>query len=301
MAVPRRAAVIKRMRQPVNVSTLISPPVSPERNAIHGVGVGLRSLHFQDVLNTEHGIPWFEILTDNYLVDGGPLLYHLDAISQRTPIVMHGVGLSLGSTDPINSHYLNKVRDLIARVQPVYVSDHLCWVSVDGAYLHELLPLPYTDDVINHVSERIKQVQDSLGRQILIENVSSYLTYQQSTMPEWEFINKIAAKADCGILLDVNNIYVSAINHDFNPITYLQAIEPARVKQFHIAGFEDCGQYLLDNHGGAVASPVWTLYRQAVQQFGSIPTLLEWDNHMPSFSMLSAEAAKAQKIMDECV
>lgn len=298
MAVPQLAATRKPTNRLVNFK-LNCLPISPERNSIHGVGVGLRSLHFKDVIESSHSIPWFEILSDNYLVEGGPLLFHLDKIAAQTPLVMHGVGLSLGSTDPINTDYLEKLRRLMQRISPVYVSDHLCWISVNGHYLHELLPLPYTEDVIRHVSERIKGVQDSLGRQILIENVSSYLSYQQSDMPEWDFLNSVAARADCGILLDINNIYVSARNHHFAPESYLLAIDTQRVKQFHLAGFDDRGHYLLDSHGGQVASSVWTLYRQALQHFGPVPTLLEWDNAIPSFAELAAEAAKAQAIMDE--
>lgn len=266
---------------------------------LQGVGLGLRPSHYKDLLSQPTNLPWLEILGDNYLVDGGPLLDKLDQIKQLYPLAMHCVGMSLGSTDPLNWAYLQCLKSLAERSQAVLISDHLCWVSAQQQNLHELLPLPYTEEAITHVATRINQVQDFLGRQILIENVSSYLSYKDSSMPEWEFLNAVATEADCLILLDINNIYVSARNHGFAAEDYLQAVDRQRVAQFHLAGYEDCNSYYLDSHGTAVHPPVWELYRQALNLFGAVPTLLERDNDIPSYTNLLSEVQQAQSIMDE--
>ncbi|MBI3801592.1 MAG: DUF692 domain-containing protein, partial [Deltaproteobacteria bacterium] len=212
------------------------------------------------------------------------------------PLVLHGVSLSLGSTDPLNIPYLDDLQVLIRRFEPAWVSDHLCWGSVGGHYAHDLLPLPYTEEALVHVVERVQAIQDRLGRQILIENVSSYLTFSASTMPEWEFLAEIAERADCGILLDVNNIYVSAANHGFAAEQYIAGVPADRVGQIHLAGHSDMGTYLFDTHDGPVISPVWELYRLAVRRCGRVSTLIEWDDKIPAFDILCAEAERARAI-----
>lgn len=277
--------------------TLSTDPLP--RRQFADVGVGLRAQHFQDIVANPPDIPWFEILADNYLTAGGPALRYLDDIVQQYPVAMHSVAMSLGSTDELNWDYLGQLKQLMQRVEPVVVSDHLCWVSVQQEYLHELMPLPYNEVAVNHVAERIARVQDFFGRQILIENLSSYFTYSQSTMTEWEFYVAVAEQADCLMLLDINNIYVSSRNHQFDPETYLNYIPPERVRQCHLAGFEDRGDYLLDTHGEPIHAPVWALYEKAMQRFGPKPTLIEWDNNIPELPVLLAEAQHAQKIIDE--
>ena len=208
------------------------------------------------------------------------------------------MSLSLGSTDPLNDAYLRDLQTLIHRFEPAWVSDHLCWGSVGGHYAHDLLPLPYTEEALQHVAERVRAVQDRLGRQILLENVSSYLTFSHSTMPEWTFLAEVAERADCGILLDVNNVYVSAINHGFNPAEYLTALPAERIGQIHLAGHSDQGTHLLDTHAGPVSAPVWDLYRLALRCYGRVSTLIEWDERIPEFEELCAEAERARAV--EC-
>ncbi len=266
---------------------------------IHGAGVGLRSSHYSYVIANHPPVPWFEILTDNYLIEGGSPLHNLMRIRQDYPMAMHSVGMSLGSTDPLNKDYLHKIKQLADLIQPSVISDHLCWTSIDNQCLHELLPLPYTEEAITHVVQRIKEVQDHLEQPILIENVSSYLTYKSSQINEWEFINTIAEQANCYILLDINNIFVSAQNHNFAPTDYLQGIAIDRVKQFHLAGYTDLQTHLLDTHSDKVHPPVWELYKTALKRFGPVPTLLEWDKEIPEFAALLQEMQSAQHFMDE--
>ncbi len=271
-------------------STLWQAPIA-------GVGMGLRACHYAYILSHLPAIPWFEVLTENYLVKGGMVKERLRQIRAHYPIVLHGVGLSLGSVDPLNSRYLQQLKQLIIEFQPAYISDHLCWVSFAQQYFHELLPLPYTEEAIQHVVERITAVQDFLGQQILIENVSSYFSYEISELSEWEFINAIAQRADCFILLDINNIFVSAHNNGFDPAHYLQAIDKRRVKQIHLAGFSDFETHLLDTHGAVVSTEVWQLYAMALRSLGNIPTCIEWDNDIPEFPELLREVHKAQQLM----
>jgi len=268
------------------------------RNPLSGVGVGLRTPHYQYVEQQQPDIPWFEILIDNYLVDGGEPLQHLTNVRENYPVTFHGVGMSLGSTDPLNMDYLKSLRDMIKRFEPLQVSDHLAWVSTQKTYLHELLPLPYTEEAIAHISNRIQQVQDYLGQRILVENVSSYMQYHDSACTEWEFLNEIVQRADCDLLLDINNIYVSAINHHFDAQDYLDAIPVAQVREMHLAGYEDHGTHLLDSHSQPVHQPVWDLYQQALQRIGPVPTLIEWDQDIPEFDVLKKEAGRAQDIYD---
>jgi uncharacterized protein (UPF0276 family) len=265
-----------------------------------GFGLGLRTPHYEAVLNEPHAIDWLEIITENYLVPGGKPLDYLERIRERFPMVMHGVSLSIGSTDPIDTDYLAGVRALAARIEPHWISDHLCWTGIDGRNLHDLLPLPYTEEALALVVARVGQIQDALGRQILLENVSSYLAFHESDMSEWEFLREVAARADCAILLDINNIYVSSVNHGFDALTYLQAIPTDRVRQFHLAGHSDLGGHLIDTHDHPIVEPVWNLYRAAVAQFGAVPTMIERDDNIPALSELVAELQIARDLCRSC-
>lgn len=261
-----------------------------------GFGIGLRTVHYREVLETGPEVDWFEVITENFLVDGGKPLYVLERVRERYPVVFHGVSLSIGSVDPLSSDYLRRWRDLIRRFEPVWVSDHLCWTGVDGRNAHDLLPLPYTEEALRHVVGRVREVQDFLGQQILLENVSSYLTYRDSTMTEWEFLAAVAEEADCGILLDVNNVYVSAVNHGFSAAEYIRSVPRDRVGQFHLAGHSDHGTHLLDTHDHPVCDEVWALYDLAVRRFGPQATLIEWDEHIPPLSRLIREAQTARAV-----
>ena len=261
-----------------------------------GFGLGLRTDHFQDVLQDRPNIDWFEIVSENFFVAGGKPKYFLHAIREQYPMVMHGVSLSVGSTDPLNMDYLKNLKTLANEVQPKWISDHLCWTGVDQTNSHDLLPLPYNEEAIKHVVERVKQTQDYLGQQILLENVSSYLTYKNSTMSEWEFLSAVAQASDCYILLDINNIYVSARNHGFNAEDYLNAIDPKRVCQFHLAGHSDYGDYVIDTHDNDISDPVWELYKKALRRFGAISTMIERDDNIPSLAKLQLELTQAKDI-----
>ncbi|MDY6806123.1 MAG: DUF692 domain-containing protein [Cyanobacteriota bacterium] len=265
--------------------------------SIQGAGVGLRPPHYQDILNQKPTVPWFEVLSDNYLSPGGLPLYYLERVRQDYPVTLHGVGMSLGSTDPLNLQYLARLKGLAKRVEPAHISDHLASISVGGHYLNDLVPLLYTEKESDRLAERILQAQDFLGCRILIENPSPYITFTDSTMTEWEFIREVVGKADCYLLLDVNNVYVSAKNHGFDPLQYLDAIPPNRVKEIHLAGYEEKEDYLFDTHGYPVHPPVWELYREAIARFGPVPTLIEWDTDIPAFEVLVAEANKAEEIL----
>lgn len=266
-----------------------------------GMGLGLRSDHYQSILEHSPRVDWFEILTENYLFEGGNPLYYLDKIRENYPLVMHGVSLSIGSLDPINFDYLKKVKDLAARIQPQWISDHLCWTGIAQRNIHDLLPLPYTEMAIRHVVERIRRVQDFYQQQILLENVSSYITYKDSEMSEWEFLSEIANQADCLILLDINNIYVSAYNHGFNPETYLHHIPVNRVQQFHLAGHLNCGDYIVDTHDHPIIPEVWGLYAKAVARFGDVATMIERDDQIPPFEDLWHELIHAKTIKEHCL
>ncbi len=261
-----------------------------------GFGLGLRTDHYATILEDKPLIDWFEILTENYLVAGGKPLYFLDQIAEHYPIVMHGVSLSIGSTDPIDWEYLSQVKNLANRVRPKWISDHLCWTGIQGKNTHDLLPLPYTEEAIIHVADRIKQVQDFLNQQILIENVSSYLTYNESSLTEWDFLKEISERADCLILLDVNNIYVSSVNHEFNPLDYIAAIPPERIYQIHLAGHSNMGDYIIDTHDDAIVDPVWDLYAATIRKVGLVSTMIERDDNIPSLSVLLSELDRARKI-----
>ncbi len=264
-----------------------------------GFGLGLRTDHFQDVLQDKPEIDWFEIVSENFFVAGGKPKYYLHAIRELYPMVMHGVSLSIGSTDPLNMEYLKNLKTLINEVQPKWVSDHLCWTGVDNTNSHDLLPLPYNEEAVKHVVARVKQTQDYLGQAILLENVSSYLTYKNSTMTEWEFLSQVAKDSDCYILLDINNIYVSARNHGFKAQDYLNAVDPERVCQFHLAGHSDYGDYVIDTHDNDICDSVWALYEKALQRFGPISTMIERDDNIPSLQTLQAELTQAKQIAEK--
>ena len=268
-----------------------------------GTGVGLRPPHYDAILSGRPTSGWFEVITENYLGLGGRFggrpLHTLEQIRERFPVVFHGVSLSIGSVDPLDETYLSRVKSLAERFSPAWVSDHLCWTGVGGDNLHDLLPLPYTEEALEHVVERVKRVQDFLGRRLVLENVSTYVTYRHSTIPEWDFLAEIARRADCGILLDVNNVYVSARNHGFDPLTYFDALPAERIAQYHLAGHSDADGFLSDTHDHEVCDDVWRLYREALRRFGNVSTLLEWDDNLPDFARVEEEAQHAVRVQEE--
>lgn len=272
------------------------------KNTRLGFGLGLRPDHYSAILDATPSsldpLSWFEIITENYLIPGGKPLYFLDQIKERYPMVMHGVSMSIGSTDPINWDYLQQVKNLTKRVNPLWVSDHLCWTGVNGINMHDLLPLPYTHETIEHVVSRIKTIQDFLERPLVFENVSSYVTFKASTLTEWDFVKTIAIEANCKILLDINNIYVSGFNHGFNPFDYLNAIPKDRVQQFHLAGHSHNGDHIIDTHDAPVIEEVWTLYQAALDRFGPIPTMIERDDNIPPLSELLQELTHAKTLAE---
>lgn len=263
-----------------------------------GFGVGLRRPHYAHILKRQPKIDWFEIVSENFMVAGGRPLEVLDSVRANYPVVMHGVSMSIGSTDPLDLPYLRGLHALARRAEPAWVSDHLCWSGVGGHRLHDLLPLPHNEETVRHVAARIRRVQDILGRYILIENVSRYLTFRDSTMTEWEFVRAVAEEADCGILLDINNIFVNAFNHRFSAEVYIDSVPPERVVQFHLAGHSDHGDYLLDSHDHPIRDEVWMLYERAVRRFGAVSTLIEWDDNIPAFPVLAAAAERARHIYE---
>ena len=262
-----------------------------------GLGVGLRTTHFPYILKNHPPVDWFEIITENFMDSGGRPRYVLEQIAERYPVVMHGVSMSIGSTDPLNFEYLTKLKKLADAVKPRWVSDHLCWTGVAGLNAHDLLPIPLNEESLAHVTARVRTVQDFLGRPLVLENPSTYVTFADSTMPEWEFLTRLAEDADCGLLLDVNNVFVSAVNHDFDPKEYIRNVPHKRVVQFHLAGHTDCGTHRIDTHDGEVIDPVWELYRQAHRLTGGASTLLEWDAKIPEFPVVHAEVLKAKEYM----
>jgi uncharacterized protein (UPF0276 family) len=260
-------------------------------------GIGLRAVHYSELLNSLPSIGWLEAHSENYFGEGGRALHYLEQLRSHYPLSLHGVGLGIGSSDPLNKQHLKKLKNIVKRFEPDLVSEHLCWNASEGMYLNDLLPLPYTEEALNHTVSRIQHVQEYLGREILIENVSSYLEYKCSTIPEWEFITAIARQSGCKILLDINNIYVNAQNHDFDPYEYLRAIPADKVAEIHLAGFEMREDILVDTHSRPICDAVWTLYADTMATMGPRPTLIEWDNDIPSLTNLLAEATKANQIL----
>lgn len=263
---------------------------------LSGFGLGLRPRHYEAVLRTRPRVDWFEALTENYMIPGGRPLHYLDRIRERYPVVLHGVSLSIGSADPLDRGYLAQLKALAARVQPAWISDHLCWTGVDGRNLHDLMPLPYTEEALRHVARRVRAVQEALGRRILLENVSSYVAYRSSAMTEWQFLAALAREADCDLLLDVNNIYVSAFNHGFDALAFLDGIPARRVRQIHLAGHDHCGDLIIDTHDAPVIGPVWELYAEAVRRFGPVPTMIERDDRIPPLGALVRELDRARAV-----
>jgi len=260
-----------------------------------GLGLGLRTVHFGHILSKHPKVDWFEIISENFMDSGGRPLHILDEVAERYPIVMHGVSLSVGSGDPLDFEYLRKLRALAERCRAVWVSDHICWTGVSFRNTHDLLPMPYTEESLKYVVARVKQVQDVLERPLVLENASTYCEFSSSTLTEQEFVRALAEQADCGLLLDVNNVYVSSFNHGFDPVEYIKAVPHERVCQFHIAGHTNFGTHILDTHSDHVVDPVWKLYRLAHQLTGGRSTLLEWDENIPEFKVVHAEVLKAKK------
>jgi hypothetical protein len=259
-----------------------------------GFGIGLRTVHFPHILANHPPVDWFEILSENFLDTGGRPMYVLDHVAERYPIVMHGVSLSVGSTDPINFDYLRKLKELAARTKARWVSDHLCWTGVSGVNTHDLLPMPYTDEALKHTAGRVRVISDFLERPLFLENPSTYLEFAASTWTEWDFLAELTERSGCGLLLDVNNVYVSSFNHGFDPRQYIDRIPTDRVVQIHLAGHTNKGTHILDTHSDHVIDEVWELYRRVYERMGGISTLLEWDAEIPSFEVVHAEALKAR-------
>lgn len=261
-----------------------------------GFGLGLRPAHYQDLIETRRAVDWLEILSENYLIPGGKPLDFLERIRADYPIVMHGVSLSIGSTDPLDEGYLDDLARLAERVEPAWISDHLCWTGVHGRNLHDLLPLPYTEATARHVAERVSRVQERLGRQILLENVSSYLSYRDSEMTEWDFVTRVCELADCLLLLDVNNVYVSAVNHGFRAEDFIAGLPAERVRQIHLAGHQDHGDYIIDTHDAPISDPVWSLYAHTLACLGPVSTMIERDDRIPPLAELIEELGIARRI-----
>ncbi len=268
-------------------------------NTDYGVGIGLRIPHYNHIFEKKPVVDWFEIISENFMVDGGRPLKVLDQILERYRIVQHGVSMYFGSAEPLNREHLRRLKTLVKRTQTPWLTDHLCWGSVDGRYSHDLLPMPYTFEAAKKTAQKIRAARDILEVPIAVENVSSYAEYHVSEMTEWEFLSEVVEDADCGILLDVNNIYVSSQNHNFNPLDYINNVPHDRVAQIHIAGHSKYEKYILDTHDHAVIDPVWRLYSRAIELVGPTATLLEWDDRIPSFEEVHAEALKAQKFVPE--
>lgn len=266
-----------------------------------GHGLGLRREHYRHVIETRPRADFFEIISENFMVAGGNPRRVLNGVRAMYPVVMHGVSLSIGSVDPLDFEYLRRLRDLVSEVEPAWVSDHLSWGRLGGINSHDLLPLPYTEESLGHVVARVERVQEFLGRRILLENPSSYLGFVESTIPEWEFLAAVAQQADCGILLDVNNVYVSSRNHGFDARRYIEAMPATRVGQLHLAGHRRLDGLLFDTHDVPVPPAVWELYRHAVASLGARTTLIEWDDSVPSFRRLAREAARAREIAHEAL
>src|SRR5258707_11181451 len=260
-----------------------------------GLGVGLRTTHFRHILETNPAVDWFEIISENFMDSQGRPRHVLEQIAAKYPVVMHGVSLSIGSTDPLDFEYLRKLKALAHEIKPLWISDHVCWTGVAGRNTHDLLPMPLTEKSLKHVVERIRAVQDFLERPFVLENPSTYVGFTGSTLSEWEFISRMAEEANCGLLLDVNNVYVSSVNHDFDPEEFIGGVPHERVVQFHLAGHANRQTHLIDTHDSHVVDPVWKLYRLAHQLTGGVSTLLEWDAKIPPFPILHAEVLKAKR------
>jgi len=267
--------------------------------ADYGVGIGLRIPHYAHIFEKKPVVDWFEIISENFMLDGGPALRALDQILERYNVVQHGVSMYFGSAEPLNREHLRRLKTLVKRTKTPWLTDHLCWGSVDGTYSHDLLPMPYTFEAARKAAQKIREAQDFLEVPVCVENVSSYAEFHASEMTEWEFLNEVVEGADCGILLDVNNIYVSSRNHNFNPLDYVNSVPAERVAQIHIAGHTKYRKYILDTHDHPVIDPVWGLYARTIERVGPTATLLEWDDRIPSFEEVHKEALKAKRYIPE--
>lgn len=275
------------------------PDASDSRVPTLGFGLGLRPAHYASFLSEPQKLDWLEIISENYMVQGGKPLAKLDAIRCDYPVVMHGVSMSIGSVEPLNRQYLAELKALAQRIEPAWISDHLCWTGVHGVNLHDLYPLPYTEEAIAHVVKRIGQVQDILERRLVIENVSSYLSYADSSMSEWAFLSAIAEEADCHLLLDVNNIYVSSVNHGFDPLDFISGVPAERVQQIHLAGHSNVDGFIIDTHDAAIIDPVFDLYAAACRRFGTVSSMIERDDNIPALDVLIAELDQVRRISAE--
>lgn len=262
-----------------------------------GLGLGLRHVHFSHIIQHWPAVDWFEIISENFMDSGGRPRYMLEKIAERYPIVMHGVSMSIGSTDPLNIDYLHRLKKLADEVQPAWISDHLCWTGVMGVNTHDLLPVPLTEETLRHIAARVRTVQDILERPLILENPSMYLSFKGSSIPEWDFLRMLTEETDCGLLLDVNNVYVTCFNNDLDPVEYITNVPHDRIAQIHLAGHLHCGTHIIDTHDGEVVDPVWELYRLTYSYYNEIPTLLEWDSNIPSFDAYHAELLKAREFM----
>lgn len=276
------------------------------QDPFQGFGLGLRPQHFPDILGPDGDedlgrVDWFEIISENFMAVGGMPLRNLMAVRECRPMAMHGVSLSIGAPDPLDDDYLKNLKSLADLIDPAVVSDHLCWTGAHGVNLHDLLPLPLTEETLNHVAARVGRVQDALGRRIALENASTYVTFTSDTMDEWEFLAELTRRADCDMLLDINNVYVSAFNHGFDAADYLAGIPKDRVRQIHLAGHEHNGDHIVDTHDAPVAEPVWDLYRAAVARFGAVPTMIERDANIPPFADLVDELDQARRLAAEAI
>jgi uncharacterized protein (UPF0276 family) len=260
------------------------------------VGIGLRAPHYAGMLERRPDLAFLEVHSENFFGDGGEALAWLERFRAAYPVSLHGVGLSLGSADPLDARHLTRIEDLARRFEPLFVSEHLCWSSAEGLHANDLLPLPYSEEALAHVVARIGAVQDRLGRALLVENVSTYVELPESAMPEWVFVAEAVRRSGCRLLLDVNNVWVNASNHGFDPAEYLEALDPGSVAEIHLAGFEREAGLLVDTHGAPVAAEVWALYARALERFGPRPTLIEWDNALPELDVLLSEAARARSL-----
>ncbi len=274
-------------------------------DSIHGFGLGLRTEHYADFGGADAAarprVDWLEVISENYLVPGGKPLFHLDRIRRDFPVVMHGVSMSIGSTDPLDLAYLRELKALAQRIEPAWVSDHLCWTGVDHHNLHDLMPMPYTEAALRHLVPRVQQVQELLGRRLVLENVSSYISFAGDEMSEAQFICELLQRADCELLLDVNNVYVSSVNHGFDARAFIDAMPPERVRQIHLAGHEDHGDYLIDTHDHPVCDAVWGLYAHATRRLGAVPAMIERDDHIPALDELLAELGRAREVQSHAL
>jgi len=273
-------------------------PLNGRNGTLDGFGLGLRIPHYQDFIDAPQRVDWLEVISENYLVDGGKPLHYLDRIRRDYPMVMHGVSLSIGSSDPLDVDYLAQIRKLAQRIEPAWISDHICWTGTSSLNMHDLLPMPYTRQSLDHLVARVGQVQDFLGRPLVLENASTYVSFHCDELTEWEFVGELVRRSGCELLLDVNNVYVSSVNHGFAPRDYIDAVPAAAVRQIHLAGHEDHGDYIIDTHDHAIVDPVWDLYAYTLQRIGWIPTMIERDDHIPPLADLVAELDQARRIAE---